>query len=187
MTITAPDPDWTLVAQARTDSEAFADLYRAHRGAVYAYVLRRVRQHELAEDLTADVFVRALGHLDRVQDTGHAFAAWLLTIARNIVFDHWKRQSTQREVSVDEVPEVHIPHQRMATDGVDAEIMLRGCLATLTAGEQALLVDRFLHGLRPTEMAARDGRTVNAVKTAQHRALQRARAHAAAGWVRSAA
>ncbi len=168
--------DWDLVALARTDRAAFAQLWRAHHGWVFAYVLRRVGwQRELAEDLTSEVFVRALRGLDRLQRTASPFAAWLLTIARNIVVDHHRRPATQRERLVDEVPEVHIPGQRCDLDAVEAAVTLRGCLAGMSAADRAVLAARYVHGLSWSEIAAADGRAENAVKAQRHRAMERLR------------
>jgi RNA polymerase sigma-70 factor (ECF subfamily) len=175
--VTAPVlDDWDLVALARTDPAAFARLWERHRGPVFGYVLPRVGHcRELAEDITSETFVRALRGLHGVQRTASPFAAWLFTIARNVMLDHHKRRSTRFERLVDELPEVHIPGQRCDTDAVDAAVTLRGCLAGMSAADQAVLVGRYVHGLSWAEVAAADGRSVNAIKAQRHRAMARLR------------
>ncbi len=176
MTAPALD-DWDIVAQARTDRAVFAQLYRAHHGWVLTYVQRRVGRREVAEELAGDVFVRALTGLDRVRRTGSPFAAWLLTITRNVVVDHYRRASTHREQPVDEIPDVHIPGQRCATDAVDAAVTLHGCLAGMSAADRTVLVGRYLHGMSWAEIAAADPgqRTALATKQQCHRAVRRLR------------
>lgn len=167
--------DWAHVDAARADRAAFADLYRTHHDSVYGYVLSRVRHRELAEDLTGDVFVRAIGHLDRVQDTGHAFGAWLATIARNVVVDHHRRGTRRPETLVGDWHDVTVPAQRAATDRVDAALMLRGSLAALSGPDRDVLEQRYLHGRSFDEIAVTDGRSASAIRTQRQRALVRLR------------
>lgn len=167
--------DWALVEAAHTDRAAFAELYRAHRDMVYRFARTRVHHHELAEDITADTFVRALAHIDRVQDTGHTYGAWLLTIARNLIRDHWKASRTHRETSVAEYPDVAIPGQRCATDHVDDALILAGVFARLPENDRVILADRFVRGLSVTEAAEAGGCSIGATKTRQARALERLR------------
>jgi len=175
--VTAPVlDDWDLVDQARTDPAAFAPLYRTHHGPLFGYILLRVGgRRELAEDITSETFVRALRGLPGVRRTANPFAAWLYAIARNVLVDHYKRASTRFEQLVDETPEVHIPGQRCATDAVDAAVTLRGCLAGMSAADQAVLAAQFVHGLSWAEIADDDGRTVGALKVQRHRAMGRLR------------
>lgn len=94
----APDPvrdrppEWWLRAAAvHGDHAAFAALYRTYRGYVLGYLVRRCRgDRHLAEDLTQETFTRAFTKLAGYQDTGRPFGAWLVTIAANLLIDHWR-------------------------------------------------------------------------------------------------
>ncbi len=89
--------DAALVVRAQAgDMDAFAELYRMHYPTIRSFIGYRLRDRDSADDLTADVFVRALRRLGSYQDTGHAFAAWLMVIARHRVADHWKSAPVQR-------------------------------------------------------------------------------------------
>ena len=91
-----------LVQAAQNDPSRFSELYQLHFERVYAYVARRVRNRDVAEDLTSDVFHKALAALPQFYWRGIPFGAWLIRIASNLVADRWKQAS--REV-VDDPPE----------------------------------------------------------------------------------
>jgi DNA-directed RNA polymerase specialized sigma24 family protein len=80
-----------LVDQAKSGNpEAFATLYDAHVERVSRYVYFRVTDDCGMEDLVSQVFLRAWEHLDRYKTGGSPFIAWLYTIARNLVIDHFR-------------------------------------------------------------------------------------------------
>jgi len=82
-----PDQD-LLSATRRGNAEAFAEIYRRHYRLVLAYLIRRVRDPELAADLTGETFARALlaAHKGR-QARNDTAAPWLLGIARHTMLD----------------------------------------------------------------------------------------------------
>src|SRR6185295_19075563 len=79
------DDEQRLVEAAQRDPSHFAELYERHFERVYAYVVRRVRDRDEAEDLTSEVFHQALAHLGRFEWRGLPFAAWLFRIAANAI------------------------------------------------------------------------------------------------------
>src|ERR1700733_13812011 len=91
-----------LVEAAQKDPTRFGELYELHFDRVYAYIARRVRDRAAAEDLTSDVFHRALPSLPRFDWRGIPFAVWLLRIASNLIVDRWKR--SEREI-IEDPPE----------------------------------------------------------------------------------
>ncbi|MGN6302720.1 MAG: sigma-70 family RNA polymerase sigma factor [Angustibacter sp.] len=180
---TAPAPDVdpdlervhglvTLAQQG--DSEAFALLYERYVDVVYRYIYFRVGSHHVAEDLTSETFVRALRRLDSFSWTGRDIAAWFVTIARNIVFDHVKSSRYKLEVTTAELldGDEHAPSpeqdvlQRLRDEGL-VEAMRR-----LKPEQQECLALRFLQGLSLAETAEAMGRTAGAVKQLQLRAVR---------------
>src|SRR5438045_2035018 len=89
-----------LVEAAQRDPARFGDLYDRHFERVYAFVVRRVSDRAAAEDVTAEVFHRALAGLRGYEWRGAPFAAWLLRIAANAIVDRAKR--SKREASIDD-------------------------------------------------------------------------------------
>ena len=92
-----------LVAKAQKDSNAFGELYERYVDRIYSYVYSRVQNVQDAEDLTARIFYRALDRLDRYEDRGLPFGAWLFRIAHNLVANWHRDQSHRRFVPIDEL------------------------------------------------------------------------------------
>jgi RNA polymerase sigma-70 factor (ECF subfamily) len=180
---TAPSgPEPALVARARTgDREAFAVLYREHYRLVHRYLLFRTRDRHLAEDLVQEVFTRALRGIGGFAWQGTAFAAWLITIARNLYLDEMDRGRTRRETLVAEVRDpvrpvggMESPVLRQLEAVEDCESVLRA-LSTLSPPQRHCVELRFLGGLSSQETAHAMGRTVGAVRALTHRAMRQLR------------
>jgi RNA polymerase sigma-70 factor, ECF subfamily len=89
------DDERLLVEAAQRDASRFAELYERNFERVYAFVVRRVRNRAEAEDLTSDVFHRALANLPRFEWRGVPFAAWLYRMAANAIADRLKPDCRQ--------------------------------------------------------------------------------------------
>lgn len=95
------DDDGALIRQYLDgDSEAFNELMRRHASAIFGFLLLRVRDHQLAEDLLQEVFLRMLGAVRRYRHQDK-LRAWLFRIARNLVIDHERRKAGIKLVSAD--------------------------------------------------------------------------------------
>lgn len=155
-----------LVEAAQRDRRRFAALYQAHFERVYAYVVRRVRDRDLAEDLTADVFHQALAHLHRYQWRGAPFAAWLYRIAANEIADRGKRAAREQraQFEVDSVP----------SDGgdVEARALLFRLVDRLPEEQRRVVQLRFAEQRPIREIARQLGRSEGAIKQLQFRGLQ---------------
>ena len=91
-----------LIEGAQHDRARFADLYDEYFEITYAYIARRVQRRSEAEDVTAEVFRKALENLPRFKWTGAPFASWLMRIAGNTIVDRGKRASRETNVDSDE-------------------------------------------------------------------------------------
>lgn len=175
----AIDPDLVaLVERAKTgDGEAFAGLYDRYVDQVYGFVYNRVRDRDLAEDLTSDVFLRALRSLERFTWQGVDIGAWLVTIARNRVTDHFKSARARLERPTDEMAE---PTQDVHRDddperaalNRDEVAALATAIGSLAEDHRDVLELRFIRGLTVSETAAAMNRTDGAIKALQYRALK---------------
>ena len=85
-----------LVEAAQQDRAHFVQVYEEYFDLVYAYVARRTRSRDNAEDMTAEVFRKALENLSRFKWTGAPFGAWLLRIASNLIADRAKRAAREQ-------------------------------------------------------------------------------------------
>lgn len=85
------------------DRPAFGRLYDEYCDTVYRYIYYRVGGKATAEDLTSETFLRALRRIDSFSWQGRDFGAWLVTIARNLVTDHFKSSRFRLEVTTGEM------------------------------------------------------------------------------------
>lgn len=167
-----------LVARAKAgDGEAFARIYDRYVDQVYGTILRRVRHPQLAEDLTSDVFLRALRGMERFTWQGVDLGAWLMAIARNRCTDHFKSARARLEQPADEVGDdpsetVVAPDPERAAERRDLTACLRAAMGRLSEDHQEILELRFVQGLSVSEAAAAMGRTDGAIKALQYRALR---------------
>src|SRR5439155_138011 len=84
------DEERDLVERAKRDPRQFGALYDRHFQPIYRFVYSRVREQTAAEDVTSEVFMKALKAMPRYQDTGRPFAAWLYQIAVNAIADRYR-------------------------------------------------------------------------------------------------
>jgi RNA polymerase sigma-70 factor, ECF subfamily len=165
----AGDDERLLIEAAKIDPLRFADLYERHFDRVYAFVQRRAPGRADAEDVTAEVFHRALANVGRFEWRGSPFVVWLLQIARNALADRWQR--AQRERS-------ELPPE--TDDGVSADVDRRAMLSELVSrlpeDQQRVVVLRFIEQKSVRETARELQRTEGAVKQLQYRALDSLRA-----------
>jgi len=125
----------------------------------------------VAEDLTAQVFLKAVEGLPNYEPSDRPFAAWLYRIAYARTVDHWRQQQRRREVVLDESLQAAGPQPE---DWLVLEAEWRTALdllAQLTDDQQNVLILRFVGEMSLSEVAETLGKTVGAVKAAQHRAL----------------
>ncbi|MBO0851300.1 MAG: sigma-70 family RNA polymerase sigma factor [Pseudonocardia sp.] len=167
---------WDLVRATQAgDQEAFGQLYDRYHEMVFRYVLFRVGDRQLAEDLTAETFLRALRRIASVSYQGRDIGAWFVTIARNLVLDHVKSSRYRLEQTTSEIadlsPSTSGPEQQVL-DGATHEELLR-CVAKLNSDQKECIALRFLQGLSVAETARLMGRNEGAVKALQHRAVRR--------------
>jgi RNA polymerase sigma-70 factor (ECF subfamily) len=163
-----------VVLQAkRGEARAISDLYEMHADAIYRYVLYRVPTTEDAEDLTAEVFLKMVEGLPKYQITGVPFEAWLYRIAAARIADFYRRRKRQPQTAM---PETLADHITLPEDQIqhDQEIeTLRSILTQFNTDEQTILILRFVERKSHQEVASILGKSANAVKAAQHRALIR--------------
>jgi len=183
----APDPrpapieppdegPWVLVRSAQAgDMSAFSELFDRYYDVVFRYVLFRMNDRTLAEDITQETFLRALRRITSVTYQGRDIGAWFVTIARNLIFDHVKSSRYRLESTTSDIvelsPSTHGPEQQVL-DLATHEELLR-CVRKLNADQQECISLRFLQGLSVAETAKIMDRNEGAVKALQHRAVRR--------------
>ena len=157
-------------AAASGDRRAFAALYERHLDAIYRYCYFRLRSVAEAEDMTADVFHRALVAMPRYQPR-RPFLAFLYTIARNAIIDRARaaRSDAPFEDALDHPTDAAGPEAHaLAADEATA---VRTAIRRLSPLQQEIVVLRFIEGRTTKEIATLTGRRESTIRGIQMRAL----------------
>jgi len=154
------------------DAEAFGALYDRYVEAVYRYVYYRVRNEAEAEDVTSDVFFKALRAMPRYQPR-QPFLAWLYRIARNAIIDRVRRERPQvsfedalRHPNVDQIVDPDAGLDRLSDSTA-----LRAAISKLTPLQQEVIVLRYVEGLDTRSIGRIVGRRDGTVRGIEFRAL----------------
>ncbi|MER7331100.1 MULTISPECIES: ECF subfamily RNA polymerase sigma factor, BldN family [unclassified Micromonospora] len=180
-----PDPSdpatevWALVERAQAgESEAFGLIYDRYVDTVFRFVYFRVGNRQLAEDLTSDTFLRALKRIGSFTWQGRDLGAWLVTIARNLVADHFKSGRYRLEVTTGDVLDAD-REDRGPEGSPEAAVVehitnvaLLGAVKQLNPEQQECIVLRFLQGFSVAETARAMGKNEGAIKALQYRAVR---------------
>jgi RNA polymerase sigma-70 factor (ECF subfamily) len=168
-----PGDDRPLVEAAQKDPSRFAELYELNFGRVYGYIARRVPDRDAAQDLTSDVFHKALANLHSFEWRGVPFAGWLLRIAANMIVDRSKRGT--KEIGQDELLDLPDLGAKPKLEESDECARLFRLVDQLPADQRRVIGMRFAEEKSIREIAQALGRTEGAVKQLQFRALQNLR------------
>ncbi|PYS72936.1 MAG: hypothetical protein DMF73_07005 [Acidobacteria bacterium] len=182
-----------LIEAAQRDRARFADIYEEYFEIVYAYVARRVRNRSTAEDLTSDVFHKALANLPKFKWTGAPFASWLFRIASNLIADRARRKALEADPASSprvskgvDTPSLTVglpprsgssSSKTQQSDLEEAErlAVLFRLVETLADDQRRVVALRFAEEKSIKQIAAELGRSEGAVKQLQFRALRNLR------------
>ncbi|MSP11748.1 MAG: sigma-70 family RNA polymerase sigma factor [Chloroflexi bacterium] len=160
-----------LIRRAKAyETNAFSEIYDRYYQSIFTYIYYRVDDTLVAEDLAAEVFVKALEAIHSFIFRGVPFSAWLYRIAGNLVIDHYRRRPNA-VIGLDE----SFPARG---DGLHEDVekrltreALRSALKILTGEQQQVVVLKFVDGLSNAEVAEIMGKSEGAIKALQHRAI----------------
>src|SRR5215472_7758728 len=166
-----------LVEAAQTDPARFDALYELHFERVYGFIAGRVRDRATAEDLTSEVFCKALANLKSYEWRGVPFVAWLLRIAANAVIDRSQRASREHPME-DDPPDPGVKPDMRA---IEHRARLFELVKRLPETQRRVVQERFVDQRSIREIAQSLGKSEGAVKQLQLRALERLRAQLEGG------
>ena len=166
-----------LVEAAQSDPARFDALYELHFGRVYGFIAGRGHDRATAEDLTSDVFYRALANLKSYEWRGVPFVAWLLRIAANAVIDRSQRASREHPMA-DDPPDPGVKPDMRA---IEHRARLFQLVKRLPETQRRVVHERFVDQRSIREIAERLGKSEGAIKQLQLRALERLRAQMKGG------
>jgi len=170
-----------LVQAAQSDPAKFDALYELHFERVYYFLARRVHDRATAEDLTSEVFHKALANLATYQWRGAPFAAWLFRIASNALADQYKRASREQSSDNAQNPDEHPDFSSPDLESIDYHARLFRLVDHLPASQRQVIRERFVEQRTIKEIAGRLKKTEGAIKQLQFRALQTLRAQMEGG------
>ena len=169
------DYELTLIKAVQNGNpQAFAELYNAHVDRIYRYIYMRVSSAEVAQDLTADVFLKVLESLPNYQARDVPLLGWMYHIAHCRIVDYYRRGrqkfqhfdldkvSTSSEDKVDDALVIEQESKR-----------LEAAVRQLSPDQQQVIILRFVEGHNLETTARLLNKTVGSVKVIQYRATQR--------------
>ena len=164
-----------LVERAKRDSREFGALYDRHFQQIYRFVYSRVREQTAAEDVTSEVFIKALKAMPRYQDTGRPFAAWLYQIAVNAIADRYR--SLRPSQPLEDFHDLSVAGPALEELAAQRDEIRRiwAIVKELPEQQRMALVLKFQEDMRIEDIAVAMGKTPGAVKLLIHRGVTRLR------------
>ena len=166
-----PDEESLVRRAQQRDEQAFAQFYEKYFDKIYRYVTLRISDKIEAEDITQQVFLKALQSISSFKWKGIPFSAWLFRIAHNQAVDYLRKKTKQATIPIDESKASFSSNpQLLMEEKLDTEQLL---LATkqLTAAQREVISLRFAGELSIAEVAKIMGKSQGAVKALQHSAI----------------
>ena len=165
-----------LVEAAQADLSKFDVLYELHFDRIYFFIVSRVYDRTIAEDLASEVFHKALANLPNYQWRGTPFSAWLFRIASNAIVDHFKRSDREQQAGEREHPMAHADLSSTDLDFIERHVHFFRLVEELPEIQRRVVCERFVEERSIREIAQRLSKTEGAIKQLQFRALQTLRA-----------
>ena len=170
----APDEE-LMLAYRGGDAGAFDTLYRRHRGALYRFVLRAIKQRPAAEELFQEVWIRVIEARSRYAPQAR-FTTWLYTIAHNLLVDHWRKKGL-KVVNLDEIAEVaSADNPARQAEARESLARFLHALESLPAAQREAFLLHEEAGLTVAEIAAATGSNEEAAKSRLRYAMAKLKA-----------
>lgn len=179
MSAPSRDEERDLVERAKRDPRQFGALYDRFFQQIYRFVYSRVREQTAAEDVTSEVFMKALKAMPRYQDTGRPFAAWLYQIAVNAIADRYRTQRPAQPLEDFHDLSVAGPSLDDVAARRDEVRRIWALVEELPQQQRIALVLKFQEDMKIEDIAVAMGKTPGAVKLLIHRGVTRLRDEAA--------
>ncbi|HWZ20079.1 MAG TPA: RNA polymerase sigma factor [Ktedonobacteraceae bacterium] len=160
------------------EMQQFEQMYQEHLDRIYRFVYRHVRNREAAEDLTSQIFLKAVRSME-LEQSAHSSSAWLFRVAHTTIADYWRAHYRRATTySLEELLEAgwkgpEAEEGSTLSSNVSAD-RVQCILQLLPPRYGEVLTYRFLLNLSVRETAASMGLTETNVKVMQFRALKRA-------------
>ncbi len=157
------------------DQAAFALVYDRYVDALFRFIAFRVRTHELAQDISSEVFLRVWQHLTSGEREVQNLRAYLYQVARNLIADHYRK--AQELLSLDDAMSVPAKGEASHTN-IEQRLALADierALTKLRDDWQEVVILAYVEGMKPHEIAPIIGKSRGSTRVLLHRALQELR------------
>ncbi|MFC2026404.1 RNA polymerase sigma factor [Chloroflexota bacterium] len=173
-----------LVDRAKNDANAFGELYDEYYPKIFGYILKRTANIDVAQDVTSEVFFKALKNIGKFRWRGVHFSSWLYRIATNEITNNFKGDR-RRQVLTEEVsgsvnlsspsPDVEIAQAEEELKKHEEFLALHEAIATLPIKYQEVITLRFFEKKQLNEIGEILGKKEGTIKSLLHRGLERLR------------
>jgi len=153
------------------DQAALGELYDRYGPRIYSYIYYRLGDTSLAEDLTAQVFLRMLEAIRASRPWRDSFSGWLYRIAHNLIVDHFRRQAQEGCMPLEEQLVAAEDNTAEAVEKRLTRRQLRAAINRLSEDQAQVVVLRFVEGLSSAEIARIMGKSEGAIRALQYRAI----------------
>ena len=172
----APAPDREeerriVLKAVERDQEAFAQLYDRHVVRIYRHIYYMVSDSNIAEDLTAQTFLKAWEAIDRYKERGAPIVAWLLRISHNLTVSFLRSKRDHSELDETFLDQKMTRNPEEALEQASDEKSMREAVLKLRDEQRQVIMLRFVEEMDYREVADIIGKSVPAVRVIQHRAL----------------
>lgn len=173
-----------LVERAKNDPDAFGNLYDEYYSQVFSYILKRTANIEVAQDLTSEVFFKALRNIGKFRWRGFPFSSWLYRIAINAISDHFK-EKRRSHILIEEFlsstdlcspsPEVEVARAEEELNKHEEFLALHEAISKLPLKYQEVISLRYFEKKHLSEIGDILGKKEGTIKSLLHRGLERLR------------
>lgn len=167
------DDDTLHTSEMPETSKNFEDVYNTHAGAIYKFMFWRTKDVQTSQDLTSTTFQKAWASRQSFKEGSQR--AWLYRIARNTLFDYWRKV---KDISIDNTDELEADESTTTAERIDRQFeveKLKVAMTKLPDDMRAVIRLRFIDGLPVRQVAKQLGLTEGNVRIIQYRALKRLR------------
>ncbi len=165
-----------LIERAKGDPEAFGELYDHYVGQIHRFVYSRVRDADFAEDITSEVFLKALRAIGRYKPSGHPFSAWLYQIAINAITDHYRSRKPASDIdeAIGVADPATLPDERVV-QSIEAQ-RVWAAIDTLPEAQRTAMTLKLGNDLKLAQIGVIMGKSEGAIKLLIHRGMTTVRA-----------
>jgi RNA polymerase sigma-70 factor (ECF subfamily) len=161
----------TLIEKAKMNPQFFAPIYNKYYESIFRYIYKRVDEEEAAFDITSNVFLKALGALNKFEFRGVPFSSWLFRIAKSELYQSFRDKKANRTINIDMVSIVQIVDELCDDQSEENRQKLLKSLTLLKENELQLIEMRFFEKRSFREIGEILNLTENNAKVKTFRAL----------------